>query len=564
MHEPPLGEDRPAAPSSAPFGFPDRPLPTRPPAPGREPDPGSPSRRRLAFLLLLVLVPAVFLLQQSQHLLEAPASEVTEPTEAELASRPAPGSAEFGLQLRMLAPMLEFFPEREQSQFLNQLREQLHVLHATDDDSDRAVPSQAAAWADGLRLASVEAAGGEAEAAMNRIAEIRVEIDRAEGAALNASVRSANAEGGEDPSPEAEGGDPPSPEGDLARIARARADAALLEAALQDPGSLTPDDAAELETRLGYAGRVAAVATLPRTDPARRDVLAGGGMVLFGVIAFFVLLLTLVIAGLTCMVVAIVQLSRGRFVRRFVPPAIGGSVYSETLLLFVLGFLGLQLVAPLVMPGLVRTLGEEQATIIGIGSQWLLALIVFYPLLAGAGWSAWRAQTGLHRGRGVFREIGAGIFGYLAMLPLFGVAIVLTLLFVVIWMAISKQLGLPEGPPNNPILELLQNLGTPGLIVLGSLVVLWAPLVEEFIFRGAFYRHLRARMGIFLAMLISAVVFGVMHGYLFAMLLPVITLGFTFALLREWRGSLIAPITAHMLHNGAIFVIMVLVIKGLG
>jgi len=23
-----------------------------------------------------------------------------------------------------------------------------------------------------------------------------------------------------------------------------------------------------------------------------------------------------------------------------------------------------------------------------------------------------------------------------------------------------------------------------------------------------------------------------------------------YALLREWRGSLIAPITAHMLHNG--------------
>lgn len=552
MHEPPPAEDRPADAPSAPFGFPDRPLPARAPAPGqasrRERDPGSPTRRRLVFLLLLVLVPAVFLLQQSQHLLEPPVPvDVSVPTEAELASRPAPGSPEFGLQIRMLGPMLDLFPEREQSQFVDQLRGIVPPLHAADADGARPVRAQAPAWADALRLASFEAAGGETDAAMDRLADVRAAIAQAE-------------LGLGEPEPSA---DLDTPEPDRVRIARARADTDLVEAALRDPASLSPEAAAELEARLGYAGRVATVATLPRTDPARRDVLGGGGWVLFGVIAFFVCLVSLVLAGLACMIVAIIQLSRGRFVRRFVPPAPGGSVYSETLLLFVLGFLGMQVLAPVVMPALVRTFGEEQAAVVAIGAQWLLALVIFYPLLAGAGWSGWREQTGLHRGQGVFREIGAGVFGYLAMLPLFGLAVVLTLIFVMIWMAISKQLGLPDGPPENPILEMLQNVGTPGLIVLGSLIVLWAPLVEEFVFRGAFYRHLRARMGVFLAMMISAVVFGVMHGYLFAMLLPVITLGFTFALLREWRGSLIAPITAHMLHNGAIFVVLVLVTRGL-
>jgi membrane protease YdiL (CAAX protease family) len=29
-------------------------------------------------------------------------------------------------------------------------------------------------------------------------------------------------------------------------------------------------------------------------------------------------------------------------------------------------------------------------------------------------------------------------------------------------------------------------------------------------------------------------------------------LGFIFAMLREWRGSLIAPITAHALNNGMV------------
>jgi len=33
-------------------------------------------------------------------------------------------------------------------------------------------------------------------------------------------------------------------------------------------------------------------------------------------------------------------------------------------------------------------------------------------------------------------------------------------------------------------------------------------------------------------------------------------LGFGFGLLREWRGSLIAPITAHAMHNGALVLVM--------
>ena len=49
-----------------------------------------------------------------------------------------------------------------------------------------------------------------------------------------------------------------------------------------------------------------------------------------------------------------------------------------------------------------------------------------------------------------------------------------------------------------------------------------------------------------------------MHGYEFLMLAPVMALGFTFALMREWRGSLIAPMTAHFVHNGALMSFLIL------
>ena len=44
--------------------------------------------------------------------------------------------------------------------------------------------------------------------------------------------------------------------------------------------------------------------------------------------------------------------------------------------------------------------------------------------------------------------------------------------------------------------------------------------------------------------------------------IPVLLLAsvFIFALMREWRGSLIAPMTAHALHNGTLLTLLLLVL----
>ena len=56
-------------------------------------------------------------------------------------------------------------------------------------------------------------------------------------------------------------------------------------------------------------------------------------------------------------------------------------------------------------------------------------------------------------------------------------------------------------------------------------------------------------MGVVLATLISALWFGLMHGYSGLLLMPVITIGAGFALIREWRGSLLPTVIAHAIHN---------------
>ncbi len=94
-----------------------------------------------------------------------------------------------------------------------------------------------------------------------------------------------------------------------------------------------------------------------------------------------------------------------------------------------------------------------------------------------------------------------------------------------------------------------------------ALATMWAPLAEESVFRGALFRHLRGRMHWVAAGLLSAVAFAVVHNYGLLLTPPLIALGFAFAAMREWRGSLIAPMTAHLLHNGTIMLVVVLAIS---
>ena len=87
-----------------------------------------------------------------------------------------------------------------------------------------------------------------------------------------------------------------------------------------------------------------------------------------------------------------------------------------------------------------------------------------------------------------------------------------------------------------------------------SSVLAWAamvaviPLCEELIFRGALFGGLRRVLHPVAAMLISALVFGIMHESI--VLLPAAALGFALAFLYEITGSLSVPILFHGLHNG--------------
>lgn len=85
-------------------------------------------------------------------------------------------------------------------------------------------------------------------------------------------------------------------------------------------------------------------------------------------------------------------------------------------------------------------------------------------------------------------------------------------------------------------------------VLLGFGVVVLAPIFEEALFRGFLYRSLRKWLNPRKAMLLSAVLFGLVHFSWFA-IPAVFVLGLLLARVVERRGNLIPAITAHMLFN---------------
>ena len=241
--------------------------------------------------------------------------------------------------------------------------------------------------------------------------------------------------------------------------------------------------------------------------------------------------------------------------QRTVALATPGSVWLETVAVFFASFLGIKLMG---MGLHAAKVNEDALVTFTLAAQWAVALSIFWPLARGMTWARWKQDIGWRAPRGVLREVGAGVAGYVAGLPVY---FAMALVVVVITLIIGFFTGSEPKPAGNRITDLLGGGAVWQIFVIYLLATVWAPVVEESIFRGCLFRHLRRRTGVILAGLGSALVFAVLHGYVIQGLIMVGTLGFWFALMREWRGSIVASMTAHAIHNGVVMAVMLIVLS---
>lgn len=314
-----------------------------------------------------------------------------------------------------------------------------------------------------------------------------------------------------------------------------------------------------LVDRFGWFGEVA----LAGNDAeAREAVLRPARVVAAVVVSAAVLGVLGGVVGLVGLILLIVFTASGRIRSALGPPRPSHAVYAETFAVWMLLFLGLQVAASLVVSP-----ESEMGVIVIVFFASLGALA--WPVLRGVPWSDVRRDVGLNLGRIPWLEPLIGLGGYLATLPLLavGVCIMLALMWVQSFFIGEPPTFGPTGGPAHPLIERLVGPDLWPKLQLLLLAAVAAPIVEETMFRGVLYRHLRdasARFGLVVSVLLSVAVsgfiFAAIHPQGFVAIPALMSLACGMALVREWRGTLVPSIVIHGVSNGLIMSILIVVL----
>lgn len=313
----------------------------------------------------------------------------------------------------------------------------------------------------------------------------------------------------------------------------------------------------------GPAALVVGQAQTP--DPAARTVVLEPALrTTFTLVGVFLVVFLSVSAGFVLLIVVGVQWLRGKLQEGLHANAWRGGVYAETFALWMLAFVAMLVFGPELVP-------KEYRAVLSVFAPLLSLAALGWPVLRGVPWRDVRQDVGLTFGRQPVLEPAYGVVCYLMMLPVLGAVLMVMLALLFILKLATEGFVSPEdsfGPTGgaaHPAVEMLVRGGLGQRLLLVLLGAVVAPVVEEIMFRGVLYRHLRDLTGRWHGV-VSALVSATVMGFIFAVIHPQGLLGvpglmmisFALTLAREWRGSLVPGITAHALNNGGIFLLVLL------
>jgi membrane protease YdiL (CAAX protease family) len=236
--------------------------------------------------------------------------------------------------------------------------------------------------------------------------------------------------------------------------------------------------------------------------------------------------LGLFVLSITLLVIAIVYWKKGKIRPHYIPATATDVSYLEAFALYLTLFIGIGFAAR----------GMRLASLNWNWVAWLIipAAILWLKRRSTAP-NDWRTAIGWYSERGLLREAAAGIAGYLAGLPV--VAIGLAVSFVLI--------QLTGAAPRGPIIRYLHG----NVFALYAIACVFAPVLEETMFRGILFHHLRARWSWPASAGLVAFLFAAIHPQGWAAIPILGAIAVVLAALREWRGSIIAPMAAHAFNN---------------
>ncbi len=326
----------------------------------------------------------------------------------------------------------------------------------------------------------------------------------------------------------------------------------IVSAALEN--GVTPNQRADLKKQVGWFSELVRPAEASEVAAHQAGIKAGGlkTMMIFG--GFGTLAILAFIVGGVLLILFFIKWSNGQLPMKYVP-----AVASEKRHLFFEAFavyIGVMALGQW-LDGLVPSIISRSAYVV----SFLLA--VLWPTIRGCSWKENCQLIGWTRGKGFFREVGAGFLGYLGLIVIAALGLLLTLLLMGIVNLIQPEAAPGgAGEVSHPIVGMLG--GSRDIWAVLSILFLasvLAPFFEETMFRGALYRYFRNGWGFFLSAVVGGIAFAIIHPQGIFALPALAAMGFGFALLRDWRDSLIASMTAHALNNGVIVCLLVLILR---
>ncbi len=326
-----------------------------------------------------------------------------------------------------------------------------------------------------------------------------------------------------------------------------------------DADTLSKDEQEFLKSELGWVGELA---LLPPDSPDKkaRKALIGEATSLIGLgIVALLLFGSALLVGFILAIVLIILAAKKKLLSGFKNHHHNHNIYIETFAIWMVVFFGS-------MIGIGYLGLDAQTHMLLQPVNFFGSLIcLLWPIVRGLSFKQLRQDIGWTCERPI-PDIGTSFLSYFSALPLIVPAALLVMLLVAIGGMFQEvtEFGSPA-TPGHPIEEYVANGNYMMIALIFVAVSICAPVVEETMFRGVLYRHLRdltGKLGIWFSVLFSAI----FNGFIFAACHPqglfgipvLMVLAFGFSMAREWRGSLLSPMLMHAAHNAFVTCIMLL------
>ena len=325
-----------------------------------------------------------------------------------------------------------------------------------------------------------------------------------------------------------------------------------------DDATLSIEEEQLLGKKLGWIGRLASAPKASGKTELREAVIAEAT-------TSFVICTVAMIGGLLAMITGFVLAMRtirfwrqGKFESRFENRVGVHNIYIETFAVWMIYFFGIQIaigrfveamnIDPLVLNPFIMF-----SSLIALAWP-VIRGIPFTQVCHDIGWTSTKPA----------RDFFAAPVGYLATIPLVFITLVLMGGLIMQSAAPTETEEFSRGQSiSHPIQEYVADSDANVMLWVIISACVAAPIVEETVFRGVLYRHLRditAHWRITATVAFSSVV----NAFIFAaihpqgvMLIPVLgSLAVGFSLMREWRGSLYPSMIMHAIHNSLVTCLM--------